>query len=189
MFRRTNGHFELASSPTQGVVTPDSFTPDPGDCQIVFVSSENPTIYDDKSTAGVFVDIASNVLSIATYFMTTAGSIITDIANALGVTIYESGGSTAKTQHSYGTWEKRAQIWTYGGVWNTYYTAISRPWYGYAWASFLDSNGQTHPGYDPYHYHENVHTDFSPNYQNDTYLCQIAYSIWATSGNPSWESY
>ncbi|WP_053958308.1 hypothetical protein [Sulfobacillus thermosulfidooxidans] len=115
---------------------------------------------------------------IATYFLSTVGNIVLDVANLLGISLNSYVPMSSELWHTYRYGYKNVYVWN-GASWVLCLTTGDRQWFKHATISYVPdgssyTTGTTYnwlpPAYGP------IHTDFSYLWNNSSLMDQEAES-------------
>jgi len=140
------------------------------------------TLVPDDNANGTASTIWNITLTIGSYFMKTAGNIITDIATTVyGLTeshIAKNRGASVYLYHSYTYRYKDANVYHLSlNLWKTLVVEGNREWYKHIVYSFVDTNGFTKTGTKDYteeYGYPPIHIDAAAHYYDENWITQQA---------------
>lgn len=166
-----------------GLIEPYGDVPMEGDTRIILTDLQTDgVIYEDGSLEDNVLENIINIgLTISSYFITTAGNIVKDIAilcfdmDWSEVDLAKPG--EAVLSHSYSYYSKLGQVWN-GNFWITKVDIEARKIYRHEWASFAGIDGYTRTNsYDfipPKGYNE-IGEETRPFFEADDWIRQEAH--------------
>jgi len=155
--------------------------PGVGSTQVIVHRWASGYLYEDDAESGIAIIIWDIVLTIVSYFTTTAGSIMLDVADLFDDLVDRSIPAMSKIYHSYSYPDKLAQVWTSSQHWETFFTSEAREWFRHEWASYATTAGTTRAEFRNFHLEDGygpIHGQYGSHYSDHTYLMLEAYTRW-----------
>lgn len=173
-----------------GAAVPLGEDPGVGATRVVVSRWSSGYTYQDDEKSGIASAIWNIALTILSYFTTTAGQIMLDVAQLFGDGVNTSQGATTRLYHSFSYPDKLAQVWTANRVWQTYFTSSTREWYRHEFASYTTTAGFTRTGtrdYTPEQGASPYRIEYATHYFDDTWLQNEAWYRWYYNMAPGYE--
>lgn len=140
-------------------------------------------VYMADEKTGVMSFIWDLGLTILGHYYTTVATVLNTL---FGIATPTASYAGASVWYSFSWVHKYVEVDT-GSGWVVYYEAVSREWHRHFAGTYVDEHGETKMK-DPVN-QGCYRTEYSPNFNDETWLMNEAYWRWLTGGQPGYEDW